>query len=120
MLHPSYTELMKIINQDSEDDTPVINSRYSIVMATAKRARQIIAEEDHSGLPSGKKPLSEAVSELEDGLIRIVSKDESLEDALEISEMADRFVEENIPTAEQTKEILDERAQEAQEAEEAK
>jgi DNA-directed RNA polymerase subunit omega len=38
MLHPSYTELMKLINQDSEDDTPVINSRYSIVMATAKRA----------------------------------------------------------------------------------
>ncbi len=113
MLHPSYTELMKIINQDSEDDTPVINSRYSIVMATAKRARQIIAEEG-GALPGGKKPLSEAVSELEDGLIRIVSKDESLEDAKEICEMADRFVAENVPTARQAREILDERAQEAE------
>ena len=41
MLHPSYTELMKIINQDSEDDTPVINSRYSIVMAIRMTLRTI-------------------------------------------------------------------------------
>lgn len=115
MLHPSYTELMKIINQDSEDDTPVINSRYSIVMATAKRARQIIADENHSALTGGKKPLSEAVSELEDGLIRITSKDESMEDAREISRMVERFVEDNVPTAKEAQEILDERAREAEE-----
>lgn len=115
MLHPSYTELMKIINQDSEDDTPVINSRYSIVMATAKRARQIVGDETHSELSGGKKPLSEAVSELEDGLIRIVSQDENLEDAQEISEMVDRFVDENTPTVAQAQHILDERAREAEE-----
>lgn len=114
MLHPSYTELMKIINKESEDDTPVINSRYSIVMATAKRARQIIADEDYRSIPGGKKPLSEAVSELEDGLIRITSKDEGLEDAREISEMADRFVDENVPTVQEAQEILDERAREAE------
>ncbi len=110
MLHPSYTELMKIINKDSEDDTPVINSRYSIVMATAKRARQIISGEDHGAGLGGRKPLSEAVSELEDGLIHIIAKDETQEDAQEISEMADRFVEDSIPTEEEAKEILDERA----------
>jgi DNA-directed RNA polymerase subunit omega len=114
MLHPSYTELMKIINQDSEDDTPVINSRYSIVMATAKRARQIVADGSHSTLEGGRKPLSEAVSELEDGLIRIVSQDENLEDAREISQMVDRFVEENVPSAEEAQEILDERSREAE------
>ena len=113
MLHPSYTELMKIINQDSEDDTPVINSRYSIVMAAAKRARQIVGSEESSALTGGKKPLSEAVSELEDGLIRIVSQDENLEDAREISQMVDRFVDENVPSAKEAKEILDERAREA-------
>ena len=43
MLHPSYTELIKVVNSEVEDgDTPVVNSRYSIVLATAKRARQII------------------------------------------------------------------------------
>ena len=114
MLHPSYTELMKIINKDSEDDTPVINSRYSIVMATAKRARQIVSDDTHSALMGGRKPLSEAVSELESGLIRIVSQDENLEDAQEISDMVDRFVEDNIPSASQMKEILEERAREAE------
>ena len=44
MLHPSYTDLMQVVNSEVEQgETPVVNSRYSIVMATAKRARQIIA-----------------------------------------------------------------------------
>ena len=42
MLHPSYTDLMKVVNQDVEEgDTKIVNSRYSIVLATAKRARQL-------------------------------------------------------------------------------
>ena len=45
MLHPSYTDLMKVVNSEVEEgETPVVNSRYSIVLATAKRARQIIAQ----------------------------------------------------------------------------
>ena len=44
MLHPSYSELMKVVNQDVEEGaTKVVNSRYSIVLATAKRARQIVS-----------------------------------------------------------------------------
>ena len=46
MLHPSYTDLMETINSETEGDTPVVNSRYSIVLATAKRARQLIAGEE--------------------------------------------------------------------------
>ena len=43
MLHPSYTELMERINKDVEEgDTPIVQSRYSIVKATADRAKQII------------------------------------------------------------------------------
>ena len=38
MLHPSYTDLMKVVNSEVEPgEAPVVNSRYSIVMATAKR-----------------------------------------------------------------------------------
>ena len=38
MLHPSYTELMEKINKEGEQgEEPVINSRYSIVIATSKR-----------------------------------------------------------------------------------
>ena len=47
MLHPSYTDLMKVVNNEVEPgEAPVVNSRYSIVMATSRRARQIIAGED--------------------------------------------------------------------------
>ena len=47
MLHPSYTDLMKVINSEVETgEAPVVNSRYSIVLASAKRARQLIAGAD--------------------------------------------------------------------------
>ena len=43
MLHPSYSDLMKVVNADVEPgEEPVVSSRYSIVMATSKRARQIL------------------------------------------------------------------------------
>ena len=41
MLHPSYTDLMEVVNSEVEPgEQPVVQSRYSIVMATSKRARQ--------------------------------------------------------------------------------
>ena len=44
MIHPSYSDLMGIANEGVEPgEHPVVKSRYSIVLATAKRARQIIA-----------------------------------------------------------------------------
>lgn len=71
MLHPSYTDLMKTINEEGEGDTPVVNSRYSIVLATAKRARQLIAGEDAFVDSRGKKPLSVAVEEVSKGFVTI-------------------------------------------------
>ena len=70
MLHPSYTELMKVINGDSEEEK-VISSRYSIVLATAKRARQLIAAEEAYVNAKGKKPLSIAVEEISKGFVTI-------------------------------------------------
>ena len=74
MLHPSYTDLMKIVNEDAEGDTPVVNSRYSIVMATAKRARQIIAT-PYADEDDKAKPLSAAVKELSDRIIHILPEE---------------------------------------------
>jgi DNA-directed RNA polymerase subunit omega len=43
MLHPSYSELMEVVNSDVEEgEQLVVQSRYSIVKATAERAKQII------------------------------------------------------------------------------
>ena len=75
MLHPSYTDLMKVVNSQAEEgEEPIVTSRYSIVLATAKRARQIIARqsgESTAGLQVSK-PLSKAVKELNEGKIRIL------------------------------------------------
>ncbi|MDD2958249.1 MAG: DNA-directed RNA polymerase subunit omega [Lachnospiraceae bacterium] len=87
MLHPSYTDLMKVVNSDVvEGDTPVVNSRYSIVMATAKRARQIIAGQAAVTPLQASKPLSTAVAELEEGKIKIMPEDPEEEVELEKAE----------------------------------
>ena len=78
MLHPSYADLMKVVNSEVEPgEAPVVNSRYSIVMATAKRARQLIAgDEPLVDNLAVEKPLSVAVSELEQGKIHILNDEE--------------------------------------------
>lgn len=78
MIHPSYVELMKVVNDEGEiGEEPVVNSRYSIVLATAKRARQIIAgAEPLVSNPKCNKPLSVAVEELYRGDVKIVPEDE--------------------------------------------
>ena len=76
MLHPSYSDLMKVVNSDVErGETPVVSSRYSIVMATSKRARQIISGEDTLVEGRDKKPLSVAVEELNQGKIKILGSE---------------------------------------------
>ena len=77
MLHPSYSDLRKVVNSEVEPgEAPVVNSRYSIVMATAKRARQIISGEEPMVITKGAKPLSVAVEELNQGKIKILSDEE--------------------------------------------
>lgn len=77
MLHPSYNDLMNVVNSDVEPgEHPVVNSRYSIVLATAKRARQLI--DGSQPLVDGKypKPLSVAIEELSTSAIKIDSEED--------------------------------------------
>ncbi len=82
MIHPSYVELMKVVNNDVEiGEEPVVNSRYSIVIATAKRARQIIAgDEPMNDKNTCPKPLSIAVEELYEGKVKIVPEAAEVEE----------------------------------------
>lgn len=77
MLHPSYTDLMKVVNKDVEEgETKVVNSRYSIVMATAKRAREIIdGAEPLVDTKDGEKPLPIAIDELNQAKIKVEAED---------------------------------------------
>ena len=77
MIHPSYVDLMKVMNSGVEfGEEPVVNSRYSIVIAASKRARQIIAgDEPLVEGAAGKKPLSTAEQELYEGKVKIIGDD---------------------------------------------
>ena len=77
MLHPSYTDLMSVVNSEVESgEVPVVNSRYSIVIATAKRARQLIDGAPAKAIATCHKPFSTAVEELYKGQIHILSEEE--------------------------------------------
>ena len=76
MIHPSYNDLMQVVNADCEPgEEPVVNSRYSIVMATAKRARQIIDGDEPLAYAACDKPFSTAVEELYEGKVKILGDD---------------------------------------------
>jgi len=77
MLHPSYSDLMKVVNSEVEPgEAKVVNSRYSIVMATSRRARQIIGGDEPYVEGADRKPLSIAVDELNQAKIKIISDEE--------------------------------------------
>ena len=75
MIHPSYVDLMQVVNKGVEEgETPV----------TAKRARQIVdGDEPLIDNAEGEKPLSIAVEELNQGKIRILSENEPDEEVEE-------------------------------------
>ncbi len=93
MIHPSYVELMKVVNEDTAlvGEEPVVNSRYSIVCATAKRARQIVSgDEPYVSDTKGMKPLSIAVKELYEGELKILTEDEVKEKDVELKEYKEK------------------------------
>ena len=93
MIHPSYQELIATINEGQDlDEAPVVSSRYSLVLATSKRARQIIGgDEPLIARAAGKKPLSIAVQELYEGKVKILGDNdaEEAEEAKAIEAAAD-------------------------------
>lgn len=92
MLHPSYNELIDKVNEVNEEigEAPV-ESRYSMVMALSKRARDLV-----DGSPmmvagtSGGRMLSQAVEEMISGKLGIsVSEEEDFSEITSIDDMAD-------------------------------
>lgn len=97
MIHPSYSELIQAINNNAEEDdnTMMLNSRYSLVLATSKRARQLIAgAEPMVKGAAGKKPLSVAIDEFYQGQVKIVADNKNEEElAAQTEEMAAQTAE---------------------------
>ncbi len=84
MLRPSYSDLLEVITQDAEDIT--IGSRYTIVIAAAKRARQLV---DHAEpmIDNVKvdKPVSIAVHEIYEGKLKIRQGQPAAEEEKEVA-----------------------------------
>ena len=80
MLHPSYTDLINAVNSEVEPgEQPVVQSRYSIVVAASKRARQLIdGEEPLVAGSNGKKPLYIAIDELYHQKVKILPEEEEV------------------------------------------
>ncbi len=81
MIHPSYTELLDVLSSQESLDNSML-SRYTIIIAAAKRARQIVDGSDVL-VSSVKvdKPVSIAVSELYNSKIQIISHNPDEEEA---------------------------------------
>ena len=98
MIHPSYVDLMKVVNKGVEEgEEPVISSRYSVVIATAKRARQLIAgDEPMVRVKDKQKPLSIAVDEMNQDTLRILTDEEkeALYSSMDTTESIDSSEEE--------------------------
>ena len=109
MLHPSYSDLIRVVNSEAEEgEQPVVQSRYSIVIATAKRARQIIAgAEPLVEDAEGKKPLSIAVEELYNGAVKILGEDEEITDEM-VSAADEASAEETAEAEEPEEETVEE------------
>ncbi len=77
MLHPSYTDLMDAVNSEVENgEQPIVQSRYSIVMAASKRARQLVDGAEPLVDEPDSKPLSTAIDEIYSQKVTILNNNE--------------------------------------------
>lgn len=104
MLHPSYNDLIKAINQNQENEDQKVKSRYSVVIAASKRARQLIAGAEPYVRDDGRKPLSIAVDEIHEGLVTIVGDDDLAEEENDAAAetATEAFVQETETTSEES------------------
>ena len=73
MLHPSYSDLLEVLEKNGDGD---VASRYTIVIAAAKRARQLVdGSEPLIDNIKIDKPVSIAVNELYQGKIKIIENE---------------------------------------------
>lgn len=111
MLRPSYAELMDTMSKNSEKD---VTSRYTVVIAAAKRARQLIdGDNTMSDIDvDSNKPVSIAVEEIREGKITVVPEGQGTKirpkkvdfDEIEIKkELEERTVENEVISNSETK-----------------
>lgn len=82
MLTPSYSELMDVIKQGDKLDSRV-TSRYTVVLAAAKRARQLTDGANPLTYAPTDRAVSTAVKEMSEGKLRISIQEHLLDISFE-------------------------------------
>ena len=77
MLFPTYGDIINSVNSTSEDGTPIIESRYSVVVAASKRARQLVDGAETDGNIIDDKALTVAINELNTGAIKVTKNEDA-------------------------------------------
>ena len=85
MLRPSYTDLLEVLEKNGVNED-IAASRYTIVIAAAKRARQLTEENKPLCEVDVDKPVSIAVKELYESKIKIVALTDAEEAVEELCE----------------------------------
>lgn len=75
MINPSVIELLK-----------KVDNRYSLVVATSRRARQLIEGEEPRINTVGNKPLTIAINEVNEGIVTINEQEEEEENTNGVDE----------------------------------
>lgn len=74
MFEPSAQKLINVANESIQDENEKINSRYTMIIAAAKRARQLVDEKDQR-VENGKNALTIAIDEIENKIVRVIPSD---------------------------------------------
>ena len=70
MFEPSGQELINIANESILNENEKIKSKYTIIIAAAKRARQLVDEKDER-VEEGANPLTIAIDEIKNKEVKI-------------------------------------------------
>jgi len=82
MLTPAYSELMDVIKKDGKVD-PRVASRYTVVLAAAKRARQLTEGAEPLTYAPTDRAVSIAVKEMSEGKLHVTVQDDLMDDSYE-------------------------------------
>ena len=70
MFEPSGQELINIANESILNENEKIKSKYTVIIAAAKRARQLVDEKDER-IDEGANPLTVAIDEIKNKEVKI-------------------------------------------------
>ena len=70
MFEPSGQELINVANESILNENEKIKSKYTVIIAAAKRARQLVDEKDER-VEEGANPLTVAIDEIKNKEVKI-------------------------------------------------